>query len=82
VPEIETRPTDDAIIIQLQAWEVELDLSSILISVVAPLCIIYVVFKIKDGNKVALKQVADTLELQRENNNILREILAALTGKE
>ncbi len=59
-----------------------MDLSSILIGVVAPLCIIYVAFKIKDGHKVALKQAADTLELQRENNKILREILAALTGKE
>jgi len=41
-----------------------------------------VAFKIKDVHKVALKQAADTLELQRENNKILREILAALTGKE
>ncbi len=59
-----------------------MDLSFIFISIVAPLCVVFVALSMKDSNKRALKQNEEQLQLQKENNNLLREILVAIKEKQ
>lgn len=59
-----------------------MDLSFIFISIVAPLCVLFVALSMKDSNKRALKQNEEQLQLQKENNNLLREILVAIKEKQ
>ncbi len=58
-----------------------MDLSFIFISIVAPLCVVFVALSMKDSNKRALKQNEEQLQLQKENNNLLRELVAAIKEK-
>lgn len=55
-----------------------MDISSVFLTIIAPICIVYVALKLKDNNKIALRQVEEQLELQKENNNLLRELVAAI----
>lgn len=58
-----------------------MDLSFIFTSIVAPLCVVFVALSMKDSNKRALKQNEEQLQLQKENNNLLRELVAAIKEK-
>lgn len=71
----------NAIIVRERLRRIFVDISSLLIGIVAPLVIMYVALKLKSNSKAGLKQIDEVLELHRETNSLMREILAELRAR-
>lgn len=70
-----------AIIVRERLRRIFVDISNLLIGIVAPLVIMYVALKLKSNSKAGLKQIDEVLELHRETNSLMREILAELRAR-